>query len=38
MVYDDLLAVECFTNGDGSHQRGKQSSEESGGTNNEKLL
>ena len=31
-------AVKCLTNGDGEHERGKQSSEESGGTNNERLL
>lgn len=36
--YDLFWAVKCLTNGDGEHERGKQSSEESGGTNNERLL
>lgn len=31
-------AVKCLTNGDGEHERGKQSSEESCRTNNERLL
>lgn len=33
-----LAAVNWLENGDGEHERGKQSPEKSGGTNNERLL